>query len=507
MMNPLWQSLPLHGRKGLILAGLILGMSTTIGHATTIEHISLNKEENGKLHINVNVSGNAAEFKPQEQEHEGVYTLDLVGKTSEKVRSTPLIMDATGQHIARLNVESGKLSVVLPGVHAQDVQVHMKLNPLDHSTTQAGVSQWSTFSVNPQGAHSLMDYPPLEADVHLNASSPSKKAKPKLHASHHRKRSTPFKQRSFSPSPSKAQIIPPSDKGVTEIETPRQEELSSSQNVNTVETSPLLNKDSLFSEVPVTESLPPLENLQAEPAPPIEVLIAPEEAYQRYLRLPWQREDWINARVAAHLTQIEAKQFNTLLWQMAMVLTGLLASMGAVIFIKKNPKGFSPWRRNTKVISIETTPPAPFTEDDKPFASWLLPDATEEDSPPPSFLEQMAEEDLIPLDAPSSLTGNSIFSAPAPSMKIPSLEAEEEVPLPLTEAKPIDPLLEKMNTPKVGQLKAPSYFAFRHQQSSRQPVVHPNTLKTIAVPPQQNTSPSTGALAGYYERLNRGHFG
>ena len=67
MMNPLWQSLPMHGRKGLILASLILGMSTTIGHATTIEQISLNKEDNGKLHINVNVSGSAAEFKPQEQ--------------------------------------------------------------------------------------------------------------------------------------------------------------------------------------------------------------------------------------------------------------------------------------------------------------------------------------------------------------------------------------------------------------------------------------------------------
>jgi hypothetical protein len=594
-ITPLFYALKRQTLQALIVASLLVGLSTSGALANTIEHISLEKQADGKLNINVNVTGNARELAPDEHDSEGVYTLGLQGNTSEKVRATPLVMDPSGQHIARLNVEHGKVSVVVPGVSAKDIRVNMRSHSGESTVTQAPSSAGTALHFQPdvptpstptQGyALSNTWTPkrslPLSALGEASSSSssmvpafefsepPTPTESPAGQGYHPRYKASKWKRtahayRSFHPAthrvksappvswvsawtPKSAQKTPPAEAVLEQVTTleggvPLNEPQEESA---LLPSERLENKNLSVEETPEIVVLQPLSEQGYEPNPALEYVISEAQAYDRYLRLPWEDEAWLNERIKHHL-QAEEARFQAHLWMMYLCIGGMVLAVALGLAFKLNPtwayalaRFKSGLFKTDPAKAWDESTPTPLEkmdllhEPEKPFASWLMPHATEVDdmfapvqAPAPRMPHQPHWEQDTLLDDESALI--PLDAVTRPRLHIPQLSkmSEGSVPsppklndLPLVLQPPAPPLAQAFGpvpTPaveeapvlsKVASLKAPPYFSFRHHQKSRQDVPTKAPIKALFALPNTPVKPAQGVNTRAYSRLNRLHFG
>ena len=442
-INPLVHALKRQTLQALIVACLLTGLSTSGALANTIEHISLEKQADGKLNINVNVTGNARELTPDEHDSEGVYTLDLQGNTSEKVRATPLVMDASGQHIARLNVEHGKVSVVVPGVSAKDIRVNMRSHSGESTATQAPSSAGTALHFQPdvptpstptQGYALSNTWTPKrslplsalgEASSMVPAFEFSEPPTPtqspagqgyrprykaskwkrtahayrSFHPATHRVKSAPPVSWVSAWTPKSAQKTPPAE-AVSEQVTTLEGGVPPNKTLEETALLPserLENKNLSVEETPERVVLQPLSELGYEPNPALEYVISEAQAYDRYLRLPWEDEAWLNERIKHHL-QAEEARFQARLWMMYLCIGGMVLAVALGLAFKLNPTWAYALARFKSGL-FKTDPAKAWEEStltplekmdllhepEKPFASWLMPQATEVDETPATF--------------------------------------------------------------------------------------------------------------------------
>ncbi len=598
-ITPLFYALKRQTLQALIVASLLIGLSTSGALANTIEHISLEKQADGTLNINVNVTGNARELTPNEQESEGVYTLGLQGNTSEKVKATPLVMDASGQHIARLNVEHGKVSVVVPGVSAKDIRVNMRSHSGESTATQAPSSTGTALHFQPdvptpttptQGYALSNTWTPKRSlppsalgeassssivpafgfgETSETTQAPASQGyRPRYKASKWKR--TAHASRSFNPATHRVKSAPPISWGpawapkslqqtppaeavlepVTTLEggVPPNETL---EETTLLPSERLENKNLSVEETPEGSVLQPLSEQGYEPNPALEYVISQAQAYDRYLRLPWEDEAWLNERIKHHL-QAEEAQLQAHLWMMYLCIGGMVLAVALGLAFKLNPTWAYALARfksglfktaPAKAWDESTLTPLekmdPSHEPEKPFASWLMPHATEVDdmfapvqTPAPRMPHQPHweqdtllddESALIPLDAVTrprlhipQLSKMSEGSVPSPPklndlplvLQPPSPPLKESfgpVPTPAVEEAPA--LEEAPVLSKVATLKAPPYFSFRHHQKSRQDVPTKAPMKALFALPNTPVKPAQGVKTRAYSRLNRLHFG
>jgi hypothetical protein len=602
-ITPLFYALKRQTLQALIVASLLIGLSASGALANTIEHISLEKQADGKLNINVNVTGNARELAPDEHDNEGVYTLGLQGNTSEKVRATPLVMDPSGQHIARLNVEHGKVSVVVPGVSAEDIRVNMRNHSGGSTTTGAPSSAGNGLHFQPelspdtsipsQGYALSNTWTPTRS-LPLSAlgetssmvpafefsEPPTTTQSPAGQGYHPRYKASKWKRtahhayRSFHPAthrvksappvswvsawtPKSAQKTPPAEAVLEQVSTleggvPLNEPQEESA---LLPSERLENKNLSVEEMPERVVLQPLNEQGYEPNPALEYVISEAQAYDRYLRLPWEDEAWLNERIKHHL-QAEEARFQAHLWMMYLCIGGMVLAVALGLAFKLNPTWAYALARFKSGL-FKTDPAKAWEEStltplekmdllhepEKPFASWLMPQATEVDETPATFSTPVQapaptrphqthweqdtllddESALIPLDAVtrprlhipqlSKMSEGSVPSTPKINdlplvLQLPApplAQALEQTPVPAVEEAPA--LEEAPVLSKVATLKAPPYFSFRHHQKSRQDVPTKAPIKALFALPNTPVKPAQGVNTRAYSRLNRLHFG
>ncbi|MFN7311088.1 MAG: hypothetical protein ACK5T0_06930 [Vampirovibrionales bacterium] len=586
---PVFYALKRHTMQQLVGACLILGLSAGVASANTIEQISLEKQADGKLNINVNVTGNARELAPDENDAEGVYTLGLQGKTSDKVKATPLVMDASGQHIARLNVENGKVSVVVPGVSSKDIRVNMR-NSTGESTSTASntglnfqandeafkrpssdgyamANTWTpkgssteTASINSSDSKIVPSFDFNETtesttianfNPYQSRSQKSTWHKKKNHTfTHHqtlkhRAKSAPPVSWVSALTPKSTQKIAsadlkntaPSDAILDEVATleggiPLEDTL---ENIAVLSTERTENTMPAVEETPESFVVNPFSDQMYDPNPAVEHVISEEAAYLRYLQLPWENETWLNERVESSLAY-DMVQLNASLWMMYLCIGGMVLAVALGLAFKMNPR-LAQAMAHFRAGLLKTTHPAPlekkstekaspYSDEEKPFASWLMPeaedglDAVHNVEQVPSTIHRQTlqvedallanEEALVPLDAVTP-PQNSVFVMPTPNISsIPLLyqaaqatpqDVVEVVEAPVVEAVSIPAL------PKLGKLKAPTYFAFRHHQKSRQDTPSKAPMKALFALPKTPVKPVAALKPLEYSRLNRLHFG
>jgi len=574
---PVFYALKRHTMQQLVGACLILGLSASVASANTIEQISLEKQADGKLNINVNVTGNARELAPDENDAEGVYTLGLQGKTSDKVKATPLVMDASGQHIARLNIENGKLSVVVPGVSSKDIRVNMRTASGESTSTASntdlnfqandeafkrpasdGYAMTNTWTPKgstleaPSGSSSgTKVLPSFDFSENTEASAfqgvipysqPSKKSrwhkKSRASFAHrqtltHRAKSAPPVSWASALTPKSAQKAHSSDAVLDEVAT-----LEGGMPLDeTTENKAVLPIEGTENTMPAVEETPesfvvnPFSDQMYDPNPAVEHVISEEDAYLRYLQLPWENDAWLTERVESSLAY-DVAQLNASLWMMYLCIGGMVLAVALGLAFKMNPTlaqamarfraGLFKTVQNTSPKSGHIEKASPYSDEEKPFASWLMPaaqdglDAVDNVAELPNE-ETLAEDDeldaLIPLDATPipSLPQNTVFVMPTPNISsVPllyqSAEAKPQAVEEVVEA-PVLTAVSAPALPKLGKLKAPTYFAFRHHQKSRQDTPAKAPMKALFTLPKTPLKPAATVKSLEYSRLNRLHFG
>jgi hypothetical protein len=578
---PVFYALKRHTMQQLVGACLILGLSVSVASANTIEQISLEKQADGKLNINVNVTGNARELAPDENDSEGVYTLGLQGKTSDKVKATPLVMDASGQHIARLNVENGKVSVVVPGVSSKDIRVNMRTSTGESTSTASntdlnfqandeafkrpasdGYAMTNTWTPKGSSTETASSYasgtkvvPSFDFNENTEASSfagftPYRQItqkstwKKKKHGSlahgyaKHRAKSAPPVSWASALTPKPAQKIasvdlkntPPSDAVLDEVATLVEGGIPLDK---TMENTAVLPIEGTENNMPAVEETPesfvvnPFSDQMYDPNPAVEQVISEEDAYLRYLQLPWENDAWLTERVESSLAY-DVAQLNASLWMMYLCIGGMVLAVALGLAFKMNPRLAEAMARfragllkTPKAFSKESKhveKASPYSDEEKPFASWLMPNAEDAQSVVHNVAEAPNEETLaddeldalIPLDA-ALPQRNSVFVMPTPNISsIPllyqSAEATPPAVVEVVEA-PVVTAVSAPALPKLGNLKAPTYFAFRHHQKSRQDTPAKAPMKTLFALPKTPVKPVATVKPLEYSRLNRLHFG
>lgn len=571
---PVFYALKRHTMQQLVGACLILGLSASVASANTIEQISLEKQADGKLNINVNVTGNARELAPDENDAEGVYTLGLQGKTSDKVKATPLVMDASGQHIARLNIENGKLSVVVPGVSSKDIRVNMRTASGESTSTASntdlnfqandeafkrpasdGYAMTNTWTPKgstleaPSGSSSgTKVLPSFDFSENTEASAfqgvipysqPSKKSrwhkKSRASFAHrqtltHRAKSAPPVSWASALTPKSAQKAHSSDAVLDEVAT-----LEGGMPLDeTTENKAVLPIEGTENTMPAVEETPesfvvnPFSDQMYDPNPAVEHVISEEDAYLRYLQLPWENDAWLTERVESSLAY-DVAQLNASLWMMYLCIGGMVLAVALGLAFKMNPTlaqamarfraGLFKTVQNTSPKSGHIEKASPYSDEEKPFASWLMPDAQDASDTVVNVAERpneetLAEDDeldaLIPLDA-APPQRNSVFVMPTPNISsVPllyqSAEAKPQAVEEVVEA-PVLTAVSAPALPKLGNLKAPTYFAFRHHQKSRQDTPAKAPMKALFTLPKTPLKPVATVKSLEYSRLNRLHFG
>ena len=570
---PVFYALKRHTMQQLVGACLILGLSASVASANTIEQISLEKQADGKLNINVNVTGNARELAPDENDAEGVYTLGLQGKTSDKVKATPLVMDASGQHIARLNIENGKLSVVVPGVSSKDIRVNMRTASGESTSTASntdlnfqandeafkrpasdGYAMTNTWTPKasafetPSGSSSgTKVLPSFDFSENTEASAfqgfipysqPSKKSrwhkKSRASFAHHqtlthRAKSAPPVSWASALTPKSAQKAHPSDAVLDEVATleggiPLDE---TTKNTAALPIEGSENNMPAVEETPESFVVNPFSDQMYDPNPAVEHVISEEDAYLRYLQLPWENDAWLTERVESSLAY-DVAQLNASLWMMYLCMGGMVLAVALGLAFKMNPTlaeamarfraGLLKTDPHTPIEKKSAEKASPYSDEEKPFASWLMPDAEDAQSVVHNVAERPTEEALtedeldalIPQDA-ALPQRNSVFVMPTPNISsIPLLyQSAEATPQAVEEVLEV-PVLEAVSAPalpKLGKLKAPTYFAFRHHQKSRQDTPAKAPMKALFTLPKTPVKPVATVKSLEYSRLNRLHFG
>ena len=570
---PVFYALKRHTMQQLVGACLILGLSASVASANTIEQISLEKQADGKLNINVNVTGNARELAPDENDAEGVYTLGLQGKTSDKVKATPLVMDASGQHIARLNIENGKLSVVVPGVSSKDIRVNMRTASGESTSTASntdlnfqandeafkrpasdGYAMTNTWTPKasafetPSGSSSgTKVLPSFDFSENTEASAfqgfipysqPSKKSRwhkksPTSFAHRqtltHRAKSAPPVSWASALTPKSAQKAHPSDAVLDEVATleggiPLDE---TTKNTAAIPIEGSENNMPAVEETPESFVVNPFSDQMYDPNPAVEHVISEEDAYLRYLQLPWENDAWLTERVESSLAY-DVAQLNASLWMMYLCMGGMVLAVALGLAFKMNPTlaeamarfraGLLKTDPHTPIEKKSAEKASPYSDEEKPFASWLMPDAEDAQSVVHNVAERPTEEALtedeldalIPQDA-ALPQRNSVFVMPTPNISsIPLLyQSAEATPQAVEEVLEV-PVLEAVSAPalpKLGKLKAPTYFAFRHHQKSRQDTPAKAPMKALFTLPKTPVKPVATVKSLEYSRLNRLHFG
>jgi hypothetical protein len=571
---PVFYALKRHTMQQLVGACLILGLSASVASANTIEQISLEKQADGKLNINVNVTGNARELAPDENDAEGVYTLGLQGKTSDKVKATPLVMDASGQHIARLNIENGKLSVVVPGVSSKDIRVNMRTASGESTSTASNTdlnfqandeafkrpasdgyamtNTWtpkgSTLEAPSASSSGTKVLPSFDFSENTEASAfqgvipysqPSKKSrwhkKSRASFAHrqtltHRAKSAPPVSWASALTPKSAQKAHSSDAVLDEVAT-----LEGGMPLDeTTENKAVLPIEGTENTMPAVEETPesfvvnPFSDQMYDPNPAVEHVISEEDAYLRYLQLPWENDAWLTERVESSLAY-DVAQLNASLWMMYLCIGGMVLAVALGLAFKMNPTlaqamarfraGLFKTVQNTSPKSGHIEKASPYSDEEKPFASWLMPDAQDASDTVVNVAERpneetLAEDDeldaLIPLDA-APPQRNSVFVMPTPNISsVPllyqSAEAKPQAVEEVVEA-PVLTAVSAPALPKLGNLKAPTYFAFRHHQKSRQDTPAKAPMKALFTLPKTPLKPVATVKSLEYSRLNRLHFG
>ncbi len=553
---PVFYALKRQTLQHLVGGCLLLGLSVSVASANTIEQISLEKQADGKLNINVNVTGNARELTPDENDAEGVYTLGLQGKTSDKVKATPLVMDASGQHIARLNVEHGKLSVVVPGVSSKDIRVNMRSHQAESASTGLNVqanddtfkrpasdgyamtntwtpkgSPFETPSNASSGTNVLPSFDfsenpePSTFTGFMPYRQPSQKSrwhkKSRASFAHHprtghRAKSAPPVSWGAALTPKSAQKAVPSDAVLDEVATleggiPLEETLKNTSMVPAVE------------ETVETFVVSPFTDEVVEPNPALEHVLSEEDAYLRYLQLPWDSEAWLNERLESSLAY-DVAQLNVSVWMMYLCIGGMVLAVALGLAFKMNPRLAEAMARfraglfktvpQTPIEKRAVEKTSPYNEAEKPFASWLMSEAEEVVETHQPVEESLLADDeldaLIPIDAVSSQR-NSVFVMPTPNISsVPllyqSAEATPQAVAEVVEA-PVITAVSAPALPKLGKLKAPTYFAFRHHQKSRQDTPAKAPMKALFTLPKTPVKPVATVKSLEYSRLNRLHFG
>ncbi len=516
--------------RAVIACGVVSCLAVSFAHADTIDDISLEKGQDGKLHINVNVSGQAQSVSPNEADSEGVYTLGLNAKSSDRVKATPLVMDATGKHIARLNVENGKVSVVVPGVRSDEVRVHMRSS--SGSITPSSQTILSSTPAPTWDSKASLETTPnwLGGDPWMTPSVPevadNTESTPKRWTAKRSKWKRthtawrPSKHSSTAVKSNAKAIQAPASPDLAMAEPPIENELETMNlPLNLAKQSD--EGHTFESETPQGETAwiepnfieNPLSVEAFEPLPPLEVMLAPEEAYALYLELPWDNEDWLNTRVLNALDSQE-KELNASLWMLYLSIGGMCLAVCIGLAFKLNPTlamhlqdsqarlrdrlsrgGFT-----SHAQSIETPP------EERPFASWLTQEEETLDA------EAMAEEDYPTLDDDlHAMPENTAHLWNPPALPEPVAMSESakvlEVPTLQNQALP-EATSEATQVSRVATLKPPTYFAFRHQQRINQNSFQKTPIQSVLKLPMQAKKPlQRNATPAPLSRLNRLHFG
>ena len=524
--------------------------SLSNAQADTIDDISLEKGQDGKLHINVNVSGQAQSVTPNEADSEGVYTLGLNGKSSDKVKATPLVMDASGKHIARLNVENGKVSVVVPGVRSDEVRVHMRsktggLTPLANAnstnrestqdTTTPRVMPSSTFTVKPSQENSpnwfsdpwmtsIRTEEPAttvasntqDNTKRVTTSKKSKWKRPKQAWKPLVKQSTSVKQASSSVPPQVSNDLamaePPIENELETLNAPLNLSTDANQGYTfeTVETDEIKTS---FIEPSFIEN--PLSAEAFEPLPPLEAVLAPEQAYTLYLELPWDNEAWLNERILKEL-DAQQKHLDASLWMLYLAIGGMCVAVCIGLAFKLNPSLAMQMQASQERLKNRLSrggftshaTPVETHQSERPFASWL----TQDEDAPTELETHDAEEEQEEEDN-SPLLDNEIHRIPEMSASLWQATEAHAMPEEYTKA-PETPVFEPEAVPepikssRVATLKPPTYFAFRHQQRINQNSFQKTPIQSVLKLPMQAKKPlQRNATPAPLSRLNRLHFG
>jgi|GEM_PF-5075483 len=438
----------------ILLSGLGLNAM-----AASVQDISMQEGADGKLQILVNVEGDARDLAPGEVDAEGVYTLKLKGKAGIGV--SDMVMDASGRYIARVNQQGDGLSVIVPGVDAKNVKVVMKtasgvVKQLPQLTSSSRLSSKPAQSLKHVMPAFSLDVASIGSDDSIKTVVAKKVASPS---------STAFPKQTSKPT-----VIPASTDAEQTTSSPDDELLGT-------EAEALVNQ----SNDQDTMEWMALSDEGYLPAQPARFNVGYQEAYTRFIELPWQNEQWLEARVESAVAYNAEHDLGGLWWMLAhgvqllgaMLMIGMLIKFRIPVMQAMTIKAplFS---RKQKVHPTSEAHPNP----EKPFAEWLYPN-----EPLPAYVEEFPEKAPVPQKSNEKeasldilfaggndksagvmdqmMTGNnSVFTMPHPT----SLEEISPVkePAVVCENAP-----EQAASPSRATLKAPSFFAYRQTHRHR----------------------------------------
>ena len=283
-------------------------------------------------------------------------------------------------------------------------------------------------------------------------------------------------------------------------------------------------ESTLFSEETLESFVVnPFQEQMYEPNAAIEQVISEEDAYSRYLQLPWEKEAWLNERVESSL-RYDQDRLNANVWMMYLCIGGMVFAVSLALAFKLNPtlaEALARFRAGLTLnapkrktdIEVPMEDASPYSDEEKPFASWLMPHKEDlqesliKTEPQPSLADLDTDDDdaLVPLDV-AQPQRNRVFVIP--QLATPSRPASPDVSDAAIEVETkVRVSIQERELSKIGRLKAPTYFAFRHHQKSRQDTPAKAPMKALFALPKTPVKQLSSAKALAYSRLNRLHFG